>query len=81
MAEKAKKIKIGPPLERETKMGALVSKEQYDRVCSYLEIGKKEPKVEAGGGRLSSQTLTRRPVFLVAYLVRVRLAVRMPSKP
>ncbi len=25
MAEKAKKIKIGPPLERETKMGALVS--------------------------------------------------------
>src|SRR6202158_4944053 len=34
MAEKAKKIKIGPPLERETKMGALVSKEQYDRVCS-----------------------------------------------
>src|SRR6266852_2708380 len=51
MAEKAKKIKIGPPLERETKMGALVSKEQYDRVCSYLEIGKKEAKMAAGGGR------------------------------
>src|SRR5208282_3131181 len=51
MAEKAKKIKIGPPLERETKMGALVSKEQYDRVCSYLEIGKKEAKVASGGGR------------------------------
>src|SRR3981189_3287507 len=51
MAEKAKKIKIGPPLERETKMGALVSKEQYDRVCSYLEIGKKEAKVASGGGK------------------------------
>lgn len=51
MSEKAKKIKIGPPLERETKMGALVSKDQYDRVCSYLEIGKKEAKVAAGGGR------------------------------
>src|SRR5271155_1228762 len=51
MAEKAKKIKVGPPLERETKMGALVSKEQYDRVRSYLEIGKKEGKVAAGGGR------------------------------
>ena len=35
MAEKAKKIKLGPPLDRETKMGALVSKEQYDRVNSY----------------------------------------------
>src|ERR1700721_2963762 len=51
MAEKAKKIKIGPPLERDTKMGALVSKEQYDRVCSYLEVGKKEAKVATGGGR------------------------------
>src|SRR5256886_2121175 len=51
MTEKAKKIKLGPPLERETKMGPLVSKEQYDRVNSYLEIGKKEAKVASGGGR------------------------------
>ncbi len=51
MTEKAKKIKLGPPLERETKMGALVSKEQYDRVLSYLDIGKKEAKVASGGGR------------------------------
>ena len=29
----------------------LVSKEQYDRVNSYLEIGKKEAKVASGGGR------------------------------
>src|SRR5215469_5687482 len=32
MTERAKRIKLGPPLERETKMGPLVSKEQYDRV-------------------------------------------------
>src|SRR5215468_1449166 len=32
-------------------MGALVSKEQYDRVLSYLDIGKKEAKVASGGGR------------------------------
>jgi betaine-aldehyde dehydrogenase len=51
MAEKAKKIKIGPPLERDTKMGALVSKEQYDRVLSYVDIGKKEAKIASGGGR------------------------------
>jgi hypothetical protein len=51
MAEKAKKIILGPPLERDTKMGALVSKEQYDRVLSYLEVGKKEAKVASGGGR------------------------------
>src|ERR1700726_3861428 len=51
MAEKAKKIRIGPPVEGEKKMEALVSKEQYDRVNSYIEIGKKEAKLVSGGGR------------------------------
>jgi betaine-aldehyde dehydrogenase len=51
MTERAKRIKLGPPLERETKMGPLVSKEQYDRVSSYLDLGKKEAKVAIGGGR------------------------------
>jgi betaine-aldehyde dehydrogenase len=51
MTEKAKKISLGPPLERETKMGPLVSQEQYERVRSYLDIGKKEAKLATGGGR------------------------------
>src|SRR5260370_41973588 len=51
MTKKAKPLKYGPPLERETKMGPQVSKEQYDRVHSYLDIGKKEAKVAIGGGR------------------------------
>ncbi len=53
MSAKAKSIRLGPPLERETKMGPLVSKEQYDRVTSYLEVGKAEGKLAAGGGRPS----------------------------
>ena len=51
MTEKAKRIKLGPPLDRETKMGPLVSKEQYNRVNSYIEIGKKEARLASGGGR------------------------------
>src|ERR1700757_3556030 len=51
MSEKARKIKLGAPLDRDTKMGPLVSKDQYDRVRSYLEVGKKEGKVAFGGGR------------------------------
>src|SRR6202043_4058187 len=51
MTEKAKRIKLGAPLDRDTKMGPLVSKEQYDRVTSYMEIGKKEAKTATGGGR------------------------------
>jgi betaine-aldehyde dehydrogenase len=51
MTEKARNIKLGPPLERDTKMGPLVSKDQYDRVRSYQDLGKKEGKVAIGGGR------------------------------
>src|SRR3989441_6745963 len=51
MKEKAKKIKLGAPLDRDTKMGPLVSKEQYERVRSYQEVGKKEAKLAIGGGR------------------------------
>src|SRR5438270_7975446 len=51
MAEKAKKIKLGPPLERSTKMGPLVSKDQYQRVRSYQDLGKSEAKISIGGGR------------------------------
>jgi betaine-aldehyde dehydrogenase len=54
MAAKAKTIKLGPPLDRTTKMGPLVSKDQYDRVRSYQEIGKGEAKLVAGGGRPQS---------------------------
>jgi betaine-aldehyde dehydrogenase len=51
MTEKARSIKLGPPLERSTKMGPLVSKDQYQRVRSYQDLGKTEAKISIGGGR------------------------------
>ncbi len=51
MTERAKKIVLGPPLDRDTKMGPLVSKEQFDRVRSYQDLGKSEAKTAIGGGR------------------------------
>ena len=51
MVEKSKRIRLGPPLDRETKMGPLVSREQYDRVRQYQELGKSEARLVAGGGR------------------------------
>jgi betaine-aldehyde dehydrogenase len=62
MAAKAKTIKLGAPLERETKMGPLVSKEQYDRVRSYIEVGKGEAKLASGGS-------TRPAAFTKGYYV------------
>lgn len=51
MTEKARTIRLGPPMDRETKMGSLVSKEQYERVRSYQELGKREAKLSIGGDR------------------------------
>ncbi len=56
MTAKAKRIKLGPPLQRETKMGPLVSKEQHERVQAYIEVGKKEAKLALGGGRPAGLT-------------------------
>jgi betaine-aldehyde dehydrogenase len=53
-AEKAKKIRVGPGLDRQYNMGPLISKEQYDRVASYQVTGKQEAKVAAGGGVVTS---------------------------
>src|SRR3954468_21893003 len=50
-AAKAKTIRLGNGMDRETKMGPLVSAEQRDRVAHYLAIGRGEGKVAAGGGR------------------------------
>jgi len=50
MVAKAKTIKLGPGLDRDTRMGPVVSREQFDRVHQYQEIGKREAKVAVGGG-------------------------------
>jgi betaine-aldehyde dehydrogenase len=59
MAEKARKITLGPGMDRETKMGPLVSREQFDRVRQYQDIGRHEAKVAIGGGRATGGVLDR----------------------
>jgi len=51
MTEKARSIKLGAPLDRTTKMGPLVSRDQFDRVRQYQLLGKSEAKVAIGGGQ------------------------------
>ena len=51
MVEKARKITLGPGLSPDTRMGPLVSQDQYDKVLSYIEIGRTEAPLALGGGR------------------------------
>ncbi len=50
-AERAKRIVVGDPSDPATEVGALVHPEHYDKVMSYVEIGKGEGRLVAGGGR------------------------------
>jgi betaine-aldehyde dehydrogenase len=59
MVEKAKSITVGPPMDRATKMGAIVSRKQFDRVRQYQELGKQEAKVASGGGRATGGALDK----------------------
>jgi betaine-aldehyde dehydrogenase len=59
MVEKTRTITIGSPLDRDTKMGALISREHFDRVRQYQEIGKREAKLAIGGNRAAGAGLDR----------------------
>lgn len=50
-AERASKIVVGDPHDKATEVGALVHPEHYAKVMSYVELGKTEGRLVAGGGR------------------------------
>ena len=50
-AARAKNIVVGDPHDPKTEVGALVHPEHYDKVPAYVEIGKSEGRLLAGGGR------------------------------
>jgi acyl-CoA reductase-like NAD-dependent aldehyde dehydrogenase len=52
VADRAKKTTVGDPLDKNTRMGPVISKGQLDRVLSYIESGKQEgARLVTGGDR------------------------------
>jgi len=53
VAEGAGRMTVGDPFEKGTRIGAIVSEKQMERVLGYIEAGKKEgATIVAGGGRV-----------------------------
>jgi 5-carboxymethyl-2-hydroxymuconic-semialdehyde dehydrogenase len=50
-ATRAKNIVVGDPNDPKTEVGALVHPEHFAKVMSYVELGKTEGRLLAGGGR------------------------------
>jgi len=65
VAAKAKKIRVGSGLDASTQMGPLVSEEQLQRVCGYLDSGAKEgAKAVAGGKKIGDKGYFVEPTVL-----------------
>lgn len=47
----AKALKVGDPLDSETRMGALIAEEHLNKVMSYVEIARKTATILTGGKR------------------------------
>ena len=66
VAQETKNFHIGPGIDPSTNLGPLVSKEQQDRVCGYLDSGTKEgAKAVVGGHRISGGGYFVEPTVLV----------------
>ena len=50
LANFSKNVSMGDPFDQKNVIGPLVSREQFDRVKGYLEVGKKEGATVAAGG-------------------------------
>ena len=60
LAEKANNITLGSGLDRDVKMGPLVSKKQLKTVLDYIEIGKQEgARLVTGGGQPTDPKLAK----------------------
>lgn len=55
VAQRAKTIKQGNPLDTDTQVGAQASQEQFDKILSYLEIGRQEGAKVVFGGEIAKQ--------------------------
>ncbi|HTV53833.1 MAG TPA: aldehyde dehydrogenase family protein [Terriglobia bacterium] len=66
VVQRAEKIRLGPGMDSATDMGPLVSEEQLNRVCGYLESGFSEgAKAVTGGTRVGEKGYFVKPTVLV----------------
>jgi 5-carboxymethyl-2-hydroxymuconic-semialdehyde dehydrogenase len=51
VGERARRVRVGDPADMATELGPLIHPEHYERVGGYVESGKQEARLVAGGER------------------------------
>ncbi len=67
LSNKAESMRVGNPEDTGTQMGAQVSREQFDKILGYIDIGKQEgAKLVTGGERCGEKGYFIRPTIFDA---------------
>jgi acyl-CoA reductase-like NAD-dependent aldehyde dehydrogenase len=75
LAERAKKTRLGPGLDPSTHLGPVVSREQHERVLSYIETGRSEgAELVTGGGAPEGEGYFVEPTLFSATSDDLRIA-------
>jgi aldehyde dehydrogenase (NAD+) len=75
LSNKAAGMRVGNPEDAATQMGAQVSKEQFDKILGYIDIGKKEgAKLVTGGERSGDKGYFIKPTIFDAVDNNMKIA-------
>ncbi len=75
LSNKAERMRVGNPEDIGTQMGAQVSKEQFDKILGYVDIGKQEgAKLVTGGVRYGERGYFIRPTIFDAVDNNMKIA-------
>lgn len=71
---KTKALKVGDPVDPETNVGPMTGSEQFEKSREYIEVGRGEGRIVAGGGRVGETGYFLEPTVVADVSPRARLA-------
>src|ERR1051326_5143397 len=74
LVERTKKVSVGPAEDPSNYMGPVVSESAMDGILKYIEVGKKEGKLVAGGGRAPGDGYFVQPTVIADVDAKARVA-------
>jgi 1-pyrroline-5-carboxylate dehydrogenase len=74
LVERTKKIKVGPSDNPDNYMGPVINESAMKTILDYIEVGKKEGRLVAGGGRAQGDGYFVEPTIIADLDPKARLA-------
>jgi len=79
VVDQVRQFNVGDPLDPETRMGPMNSRQQYEKVLYYLQLGKEEgARLICGGGKLEGASFERgfwiQPTIFADVTMQMRIA-------